>query len=195
MCTNLLKDSRTFSFLLEIDRDTETSAGQEPCSFCGDCVHRADYFRKPRAPGIDLSDDFCRRPSFCCRRDGCRRRKTPALLRFLGRKVYVSIVVLLVTAMTQGDSPRRLSELKKELGILPATVGRWRRFWLEIFPRHSSWRYQRGNVLPPVDETILPWSLLQHLTRKNQDQREAVVSLLRLATDYSMSPHLKVHNN
>ncbi|RPH40229.1 MAG: hypothetical protein EHM87_22650 [Burkholderiales bacterium] len=188
MCTNLLKDSRTFSFLLQIDRDTETTASQEPCAFCGDRVHRAYYLRKPRAPGVDLSDDFCRRPSFSCRRDGCRRRKTPALLRFLGRKVYVSIVVLLVTAMTQGDSPRRLSELKKELGIPPATVDRWRRFWLEIFPRYSSWHYQRGNVVPPIDEANLPLSLLQHLTQQSQDQLEAVVSLLRLALHCSMSP-------
>ncbi|NLS97786.1 MAG: hypothetical protein GXX96_37065 [Planctomycetaceae bacterium] len=38
-------------------------------------------------------------------RDGCRKRTTPLSVRFLGRKVYLGAVVVLVAAMRQGPSP------------------------------------------------------------------------------------------
>jgi hypothetical protein len=36
--------------------------------------------------------------SFCCDRDGCRNRATPPSVRFLGRKVYLGAVVMLISA-------------------------------------------------------------------------------------------------
>ncbi len=188
MCTNLLQDSRTFEFIQRIDEDTESRARLEPCGFCGDRLHRADFLRKPRAPGIDLAEDFCRRPSFCCRRDGCRRRQTPALLRFLGRRVYVSVVVVLVTAMTQGASPKRLCELQSELGIPPQTVRRWQHYWQVIFSRQRGWQYLRGNLLPQPTDEGLPRSLLDHLNTNLKHELGALVCLLRLANSCSKSP-------
>ena len=187
MCTNIFKDSRTFSFLLQIDRDTEIQARQEPCRFCGDRLHRADYLRKPRVPGIDLSEAFCRRPSFCCRRDGCRRRQTPTLLRFLGRRVYASIVVILVAAMTQGASPKRLCELKAEFGVPPQTVRRWQHYWQSIFSQQSTWRYFRGNLVPTIADADLPLALVDRMTANMKDQQEALACLIRLANSCSMS--------
>lgn len=188
MCTNLLKDSRTFEFLQQIDRDTETRAGLEKCRFCGDRLHRGYYLRKPRAPGIDLSAEFCVRPSFCCRRDGCRRRMTPALLRFLGRKVYVSIVVVLVAAMTQGPSAKRLCAIEAEIGIAPQTVRRWCHYWREIFVTRSAWLYQRGNFMPPVDEKDLPLTFLSRFGHSAQEELAAVCRLIRLANDCTLDP-------
>jgi hypothetical protein len=188
MCNNLLKDSRTFSFLLQIDRDTETRVSQAACGFCGDRLHRADFLRKPRAPGIDLAEDFCRRPSFCCRRDGCRRRQTPALLRFLGRRVYVSIVVVLITAMTQGASAKRLCDLQAQLGVPPQTVRRWQHYWRAIFSNQSGWQYLRGNLLPRIADEDLPRSLLDRLSTNMNDELGALICLLRLANSCSKSP-------
>lgn len=188
MCTKLLKDSRTFEFIQALDLDTETKASKGACNYCGDRLHRAYYTRKPRAPSIVLPAGFCVRPSFCCRGDACRRRKTPALLRFLDRKVYVSVIVLLVAAMTQGDSPKRLCELKAELDISPQTVHRWRHYWHAIFSRQDTWRYQRGNFLPPIADEDLPGKLLKRLTNDGQKNIDGMVSLLRLATGCSISP-------
>ena len=189
MCTNLLKDSRTFEFLQEIDQDSENKAASDPCRFCGDRLHRAFYERKPRAPGLDLSVKFKIRPSFCCRRDGCRRRMTPALVRFLGRKVYVSIIVVLVAAMTQGASPKRLCKLQAELGISPQTVRRWSQFWRGAFTTQSAWRYQKGNFMPPVDEMGLPFTLLARLEQSLSDNFLAAIALIRIALDCSFNPH------
>lgn len=195
MCTNLLKDSRTFSFLQQIDQDTEAQAAQAPCRHCGDRLHRADYERKPRAAAGVLPAGFSRRPSFCCRRDGCRRRQTPALVRFLGRKVYVSILIVLVAAMTQGPSAKRLSTLKRELDIPPRTVKRWLIYWQKTFPGLGSWRYQRGNFMPPIDESDLPLSLLSRLSRSDSGIIPGVLRLIRLASKCSFTPTLNVHSN
>lgn len=181
MCTNLLKDSRTFSFLQRIDQDTESRAAQAPCRHCGDRMHRAGYERKPRAPAGVLPPGFSRRPSFCCRRDGCRRRQTPALVRFLGRKVYASIIIVLVAAMTQGPSAKRVSTLGRELNIPPRTVRRWLSYWREIFTRQDSWRYQRGNFIPPIDETALPLSLLSRLAPSDGGEIRAALLIIRIA--------------
>ena len=186
MCSNLLKDSRTFEFLQEIEQDSEKLAASDPCRFCDDRLHRAFYERTPRAPGLDL---FKIRPSFCCRRDGCRRRHTPALVRFLGRKVYVSIVVVLVAAMTQGASPKRLCTLQAELGISPQTVRRWGQFWRGAFSTQRSWRYQKGNFMPPVDEMGLPFTLLARLEQSISDNLLATIALVRIALDCSFNPH------
>jgi hypothetical protein len=34
-------------------------------------LDRADYWRKPRGLPAALEDNFRRRPSFCCRAEGC----------------------------------------------------------------------------------------------------------------------------
>lgn len=189
MCTNLLQDSRTFEFLQEIDRDTVTQAGHGMCRFCGDRLHRAYYMRKPRAPGIGLSAEFCMRPSFCCQRDGCRRRMTPALVRFLGRRVYVSIIVLLVASMTQGPTPKRLCALKAELGISSQTLKRWLHYWREIFASQSTWRYHRGNFMPPIADMELPLALLARFEQTSGNIISAAIKLLRLANNCSLDPH------
>ena len=57
------------------------------------------------------------RLSFCCDRDGCRKRTTPPSVRFLGRKVYLGAIVILISAMRQGPSPRRVRELSARFGV------------------------------------------------------------------------------
>ena len=56
------------------------------------------YGRKPRGlpDGIDPGPVLPVRFSFCCSVDGCRRRHTPPSVRFLGRKVYLSVMVVLL---------------------------------------------------------------------------------------------------
>jgi hypothetical protein len=59
---------------------------------------------------MSLGPEHDRRLSFRCAVDGCRARTTPPSLRFLGPKVYLATVVVLVAI--KGNSlrikPRRL---------------------------------------------------------------------------------------
>jgi hypothetical protein len=56
-------------------------------------LHRANYPRKPLGCPDEVRADFESRLSFCCNR--CRRRTTLMSLCFLGRRVYLSLVVVL----------------------------------------------------------------------------------------------------
>ena len=188
MHANSLNDPWTLNFLLCVDREIEADAAQQPCAYCVDRLHRTYYKRSPRFPGMSLCTSIAVRPSFCCQRDGCRRRMTPPQLRFLGRKVYVSVAILLVAAMTQGASAKRLRTLKSELGVSPSTVQRWIRYWRQTFVRQRNWSYHRGNFLPPIDETGLPLTLLARFEQSLGDKSLAIVGLLRLVNDCSLGP-------
>ena len=86
------------------------------------------------------------RLSFCCERDGCRKRVTPPSVRFLGRKVYLDAVVILVAAMRQGPSPRRVRELSQLFVADRRTIARWQVFWEEHFPQTQFWKVARGRL-------------------------------------------------
>ena len=95
MCPTLLQDSRLYRFLITIDQEFADEARSEGCA-CGGPVHQANYDRKPRGGPSDLGPEYGKRLSWCCAREGCRKRKTPPSVRFLGRRVYLGAVVLLV---------------------------------------------------------------------------------------------------
>ena len=116
----------------------------------------------PASPGAAMISpkQYGRRLSFCCDRDGCRKRVTPPSVRFLGRKVYLGAVVILVAAMRQGPSPRRVRELSQLFGADRQTIARWQVFWQEHFPQTRFWKVARGRLVPAVAIDILPLSLL-----------------------------------
>jgi hypothetical protein len=145
-------------FLLSVDQDLAQSTRDKACS-CGGRLHRADYPRKPR--GVeDLPEDYAYRFSFCCAREGCRKRATPPSVRFLGRKVYLFAVVVLVSAMRQGPSPRRVRELSELFGADRRTIARWQVFWREHVPQTPFWKIAQGRLLATA-AAILPRSLLE----------------------------------
>lgn len=91
---------------------------------------RADYPRKPRGVAhVVLEESYSRRLSFCCEREGCRRRVTPESVRFLGRRVFLGAVVVLATALAHGLTARRRQALCERLAVSGRTLGRWCRWW------------------------------------------------------------------
>jgi hypothetical protein len=160
MYHDLFRDTSFWDFLFDVDQDLATTAKQEGCS-CGGRLHCANYFRKPRGGWKNLPKSYRRRLSFCCDRDGCRKRATPPSVRFLGRKVYLAAVVVLVAAMRQGPSPRRVRQLSELFDVDERTIVRWRVFWREHFPQTAFWKANRGRLVPRVDITHLPRALLE----------------------------------
>jgi hypothetical protein len=71
-------------FLLTIDQDLAETTRRHGCP-CGGRLHRSNYPRKPRGDCDTLSDTYNTRFSFCCDRDGCRKRSTAPSVRFFGR--------------------------------------------------------------------------------------------------------------
>src|SRR5205807_6810138 len=95
--------------------------------------------------------------------------------RFLGRKVYVGAVVVLVSAMRQGaTAARQLCELA---GVSLRTIARWREWWRSIFVASPFWRVAAAAFMPPVDEACLPAALLERFSGEAAAQ---LIALLRL---------------
>jgi hypothetical protein len=155
----VLSDSTFFAALTTFDQDLAEKVRAAGCE-CGGRLDSARYPRKPRGGPADLGAEYGWRSSFCCARDGCRRRVTPPSVRFLGRRVYLGVVVVLVTAMENGLSVRRVAELNAHLGIGLRTLRRWRTWWRSAFVESRLWRGARGRFLPPLEESDLPHSLL-----------------------------------
>ena len=103
-------------------------------------VHSAQYRRKPRGRPAGLGDEHDWRFSFCCARDGCRTRKTPPSLRFLGRKVYLAAMVVLIAIMREGVTAARMRQLSGLVGVDRRTVERWREWWRDTSRRARSGR-------------------------------------------------------
>ncbi|MBN6743287.1 hypothetical protein JKG47_23050, partial [Acidithiobacillus sp. MC6.1] len=93
MCHNLLHDPKIFQWLYRIDEALAEEARASRCA-CGGKWHRADYPRKPRGCLRDFRMQYASRFSFCC--SHCRKRRTSPSVRFLGRRVYLALVVLLM---------------------------------------------------------------------------------------------------
>ena len=89
MYHDLPRTARFWSFLLTVDQDLAEETRKKACP-CGGRLHSANYLRKPRGTPVRLPEQECLRFSFCCDRDGCRKRATPPSVRFLGRKVYLA---------------------------------------------------------------------------------------------------------
>ncbi|MCO6453949.1 MAG: hypothetical protein J5I93_01430 [Pirellulaceae bacterium] len=159
MYHDLPRHASFWLFLQAVDLDLAENARSKACP-CGGRLHWANYPRKPRGGPSGLPGEFRYRFSFCCNREGCRKRVTPPSVRFLGPKVYLGAVVILVSAMRQGPSPRRVAELSKQFGADRRTIARWQDFWREHFPQTPFWKAARGHLVPTVEVTDLPLSLL-----------------------------------
>ena len=174
MCQGVLQDPAFFKFLLCIDQDRAAAVQALGCPCCGGPLHVGDFERKPRGP---LRDPLVSaiRLSFCC--GHCRLRCMPASVRFLGRRVYWGVVVLLATALCSGLSLRRGRQLTQQLSVPVLTLLRWRRWWLSEFTRTAVWQELRGKLLPPLAAAELPAGLLQRVVAL--DTPTAMAMILR----------------
>jgi hypothetical protein len=102
-------------------------------------------------------------------------------VRFLGRRVYLGAVVVLATALQQGTSRWRASQLRKLLGVSTRTLARWRTWWAETFVESAFWNAAKAGFATPVDEPA-PHGLLE---RFEGDEAERLAALLRFLAPLS----------
>lgn len=179
MYQSLLSDARFYDRLLDFDRDLAEQARSAGCGECDGALHSASYWRKPRGRACCVGPEHDQRFSFCCARDGCRSRTTPASLRFLGRKVYLATVVVLVSMMQHGVTEGRLERLKEVISVDRRTVRRWLQWWRNAFTATSFWRNARAAFSPPVEQDRLPATLFE---RFRVEAAERLIALLRFIT-------------
>jgi hypothetical protein len=172
-CQNQPPDQQLHQLLEKVDLDLAEQAHQQGCLFCGGKLHRADYDRKPRG-----GPEWDYRYSFCCAREGCRRRRTPELVRFMGRRVYAGLVVVLVSARVHGLKPERVARLREALGIERRTLERWHQWWRVTFVESSFGRAARARFLPPLCPRTRPGLLGLSFQVQRRDRRLALLRFL-----------------
>jgi hypothetical protein len=172
---DLLADATFHQLLLACDGDLADIARAGRCGLCGGTLHSACYPRKPRGRPCRLGPEHDRRFSFCCAVDGCRSRATPPSLRFLGRKVYLAAIVVLVATLRHGVTTARLECLSQAVGVDRRTVERWRAWWRESFTATRFWKVARATFMPPIDHERLPASFLERFTGDDTDRLIALL--------------------
>jgi hypothetical protein len=140
------------------------------CPDCGGRLDQANYPRKPRGGELGAAGEIIdRRRSLCCAREGCRHRRTPPSLVFLGRRVYLAITVVLSAWRTPPPSspPRR-------------TVGRWRS-WFAALRGTRWWTQTRARLWPAVEPAeILPAAIVERVLGSSRGIGDAMTAALRL---------------
>lgn len=160
MYQSLLEDASLPGLLIRIDKDLAAREQEGRCRWCGGALHRADYPRRPRGL-FSVGTRHVRRISFCCAREGCRRRATPPSAVFLGRKVYPGAMVVLLAALRSGPTPKRAAKIEEVWGVSVRTLRRWREWWLESFVRSPFWRAVRARFSGRIREEELPLFLVE----------------------------------
>ena len=178
----LLADARFHELLLTIDRELADACRAEGCETCGGRLHSACYPRKPHGRPESLrrrlGPEHDRRFSFCCAVDGCRGRETPPSVRFLGRRIFIAGVVVLIAVLRDCVTDSRLQRLSAIVRVDRRTVERWRRWWRETFTATPFWQVVRAQFMPPVAHACLPGSLLDRFAGDAADNLVAALRFL-----------------
>ena len=123
VCHALLRDPKFFMLLTRMDHDLAEQVRAGRCR-CGGALHRADYPRKPRGCPAPVRAECTSRLSFCCA--VCRARATSRSVRFLGRRVYLGLAVVLQSARPGGPTatPQPTPDKPAGPGSAPTSTSR-----------------------------------------------------------------------
>jgi hypothetical protein len=181
---NLLNDRVFHDLLFRYDVNIARSVHGQDCPEpgCNGKLHCANYQRHPKGGKEPLPTQQCVRFSFCCSNRDRRIRVTPPSLRFLGPKVYLAVMVVLIAALRCGPTPARMRVLQDEVGVDERTVRRWKRWWEEVVPKSAAWRAGAGTFHCSADLKGMPLSILQTFTGRLAEQVGRLVRFLMLLT-------------
>jgi hypothetical protein len=110
--------------------------------------------------------------------DGCRCRSTPPSVRFLGRRIYLGVMVVLISAMRQGPSARGTAALQKRFGVDRWTIARWQSWWKDIFPASIFWKIARARCVHLVKPTGLPRTIVEAFRAESMERMAALLRFL-----------------
>jgi len=79
-------------------------------------------------------------------------------VRFLGRRVYLALAVVLMSQRSKPSASE--SHLSTKLNIPVRTIRRWQTWWVHSFPTTQLWQAECARFMPPVMTSDLPDSLI-----------------------------------
>jgi hypothetical protein len=103
-------------------------------------------------------------------------------VRFLGRRVYIGVTLVLLSMLRHGITDEREAQLRRELhGEFPVderTLARWREWWQHALPTSSFWRVARSQLRSPVSSIDLPAGLVQSFLGDAAQQLASTLTFL-----------------
>lgn len=155
MCHAVVQDPAFFRLLTRIDQELAAATRLQGCRACEGPLHVADYPRKPRGCPATVREEYSRRLSFTC--GWCDRRATSPSVRFAGRRVYLAVVLMLISPPGSASARTVCNRLR----LAAVTLKRWRQWWRDEFPSTPFWLSVCARFMPPVTISALPQSLLE----------------------------------
>jgi len=157
----VIEHENLYNKLLQIDIELALDTQEKGCPYCGGVLHRANYPRVPKGLSGLFDISHVVRFSFCCSGDECRRRTTPPSVRFLGRKQYLGVMVLLLCTRRQLSQQSITGDLRACLKPHEKTVWRWLTWWRSIVPGTKFWTGVKGLFMPTLNVSELCDELVQ----------------------------------
>jgi hypothetical protein len=163
-----------FAPLETLDQAIAQRVAASRCPACGGPLHASHFPRKPRGALIAPEGEaFVVRFSLCCGREGCRKRATPPSLRFLGRRVYLGVVVIVASLVA------------KATGVPRRTTRRWLGWWRGPFVGTEVLIAIRARLVG-VDVGEIPRSIVERLAGTVEERARAMLRLLAPITTGSV---------
>jgi hypothetical protein len=173
-----------FVVLEQLDAAITDRVAAARCPLCGGQLHRGDYDRKPRGGLVaKAGEEFVRRFSLCCSEEGCRKRTRPPSVRFLGRRVYLGVVVILASVVA--DALAAAEAIRATTGVPARTVGRWLGWWRGPFIRSEVFVALRAQLIG-VDPSGVPASIVERLEGSVKEQVRTLLEILAPLTTGSV---------
>lgn len=157
MWHEIVLEREFFATLLAIDAQIAVKVRDAGCRRCHGPLYVGHYERKPRGGTIaeaGASELFSQRFSWCCGREGCRKRATPPSVRFLGRKVYLEGAILIACTLVPLIE-QTAAAMREATGIAARTIRRWLAWWQSAFVASALYTELRARV-PNIDPAALP---------------------------------------
>ncbi|WP_437907951.1 hypothetical protein WME95_08680 [Sorangium sp. So ce327] len=171
-----------FATLEALDRAIARQVAASRCPACGGPLHVGNFARKPRGALIAPEGEaFLVRFSLCCGREGCRRRATPPSLRFLGRRVYLGVVVIVASLVAQALGAAGA----QATGVPRRTTRRWLAWWRGPFLAKEVLLAIRVRLVG-VDVGGIPRSIIERLPGTADEQMRTMLHLLAPLTTGSV---------
>lgn len=109
----------------------------------------------------------------------------------MGRKVHWRVVILVVMAVRQRQSPRPTVEELEELYEVPVrTVVRWTAFFRDEFPDSPTWKRLRGRVGAVVSSAALPGALVEYFLAQHTEASSALVACAAFVATGELAPEI-----
>jgi len=165
MFINPEAEGEIFRRLSEADRQIAAAVAAMGCANCGEGrLNDGSYLRKPRfREGSTAWGGDWPRCSLVCTQ--CRRRTLPPSVMFLGRKVYVELVVVAAAVLAQRDG---VDAAETATGVPALTIKRWLGYWQQQLPGEGWWRQMRALFATPPANESMPSSLVEQTTETGE---------------------------